>query len=159
MKKEFKSSTFDSLNEKDKLFYQKHYKEVEKYYERNKDFINSKLDGVIDKKESYIIDVLALMQQRGVSAYKANKAELNKQTFKDQADLFKDNLMAGLRGDKKQYDKFRYAIGGSMKNFKKENLSYVGYHQYLYKNDDGSEVVISITNSPRAISVDKVIKI
>ena len=140
------------LIDTDAAFYKKYYKKIEKYYNKQKDFIDSKID-VVNKKEAFIIDVMALMQQRNITPAKAFKAELNKQLFKSTADLMKDNLMRSLRKDKKLYDQFRYNIGGNMKNFKKENLSYIGNNTYQHLNPNGSITYVKILNSPNITEI------
>jgi uncharacterized protein YfbU (UPF0304 family) len=141
------------LLDADAAFYKKYYKIIEKKYSKQKDFIESRMENIPNKKQAFIIDVMALMQQRNITPAKAFKAELNKQQFKDKADLMKDNLMQVLRKNKKLYDQFRYDIGGSMKNFKKENLSYIGNSAYQHINLNGSITYVRILNSPSIVEI------
>ncbi len=146
------------------------YKDLNRYldavYRANKEFIDNRIlteselelasnREILEKqsKKTLFKNYIKEYMDEGYTVDQAIKKASYSRVFTEYVDLAHENLLQGLKEDKKYYKKFRELtkVNGRYTKIDMNKFTYIGNNEYSYGN-----IIISFSNSPKRVVFKKV---
>ena len=137
------------------------FRKVYQFYLKNKERIDSRLQGVKEPSKAFMQKVFERMDEKissrsGKNKYMgadmALKKEIRSETFMSYAERAKENVLHAVRSDEQSYELWRKFT--RHQKIDKENFVYVGDNTYQYSTKNWN-IYIKIENSPEMVKVWK----